>query len=147
MVLFRSPDPGPVMLRAHYDIFRCDAVLWITEPLSRGPGSTWCDAVFGVMVGYDVLWGYVGLRRYETFWCDAVAWRRRQAGDHHSKSLCMILIFDKHFDVLYIICILLFCITYRFDLLYLYLFLYPLTSVMIVDYCTFRFTYSVLLPY
>ena len=119
LLWFRSPVPGPVMFRAPYDIFRCDAVLRFPRPRHRAGFRLWSYAVIWPMICCDdVLCS--GIRRFEIFWCDAVAWRQRQAGDHRSKSLCMISI-----------CILYIRIPHRFVRLFLYLFLYPLTLIII----------------
>ena len=83
----RSPVPGPVMF-VRILIF---SGVWCVPvrrvPFGRVPCIFGAMGCYGAMIWYDmsgsVIWN---LLEYD------VVWRHRQAGDHRSKSLCMIYI-------------------------------------------------------
>ena len=94
MISFAGSRAGSVVVRflIHSGVMLC---LWFTVLLARGPGSTY-------VWRYAVLWCVTGIRRFETFWCYAVLWRHRQAGDHIFQCPMHNLYFgNKHFDMYY----------------------------------------------
>ena len=101
MVLFLSPSPGPVLL---------SCALWYTPVLCCVYGSPSSllkgrvPLIFGVMLCLALccVWYVTGIRRFETFWCYAVLWRHRRAGDHIFCALCMICILKVNILIFWI---------------------------------------------
>ena len=123
--------PGRFCCRALCDTFRCYAVIMVHRAPRSRAGFHLCLALCCVW-RYAVLWCVTGIRRFETFWCYAVLWRHRQAGDHIFLCPMHNLYFgNKHFDIFFI------CIIF-----------YISDSIIVqIYFCTFCFAYSVHISY